>query len=430
VNIVLLNHYAGSPQHGMEYRPYYLARQWTGQGHSVTIVAASASHVRRTAPAMGDTDIQEEWIDGIRYLWVRTPSYEGNGGRRAANIGAFVARVRRAAGRIAALAQPDVVIASSTYPLDIVPAEAIARHASAGLVYEVHDLWPLSPIELGGMSPRHPFIRVMQWAEDRAYRIADRVVSLLPNTLSHMVSRGMSPHKFAYVPNGVDVDEWKGPTAAPPPEHAATLAALRAAGQLIVGYAGSHGVANALDTMLDAAALLRDEAVQLVLVGHGPEKGALVERARAEGLSNVTFLDPVAKRAVPALLAQFDVACLTLQRQPLFRFGVSPNKLFDYMMAGRPVLQAIDAGNDPVTEAACGISVAGESARALADAVRRFAAMSSAEREAMGAAGHRYVLEHHTYPVLASRFLDVLRQAARTRARDGAAGRSHATRAA
>ena len=103
------------------------------------------------------------------------------------------------------LFNPNIVIASSTYPLDIIPAFLIAKKTRAKLIFEVHDLWPLSPIELGGMSPFHPYIMIMQWAENFAYRVSHKVVSILPKTKSHMQKHGLGPDKFAHIPNGIDI---------------------------------------------------------------------------------------------------------------------------------------------------------------------------------------------------------------------------------
>ena len=183
------------------------------------------------------------------------------------------------------------------------------------------------------------------------------------------------------------------------------ISSARARGELLVGYAGAHGLANALDTLLDAAALLRDEPVRWLLVGTGPEKARLAERVRRERIDRVTLLEPLPKAAMPAWLRRMDVLYLGLQRQPLFRFGISPNKLMDYMMAGRPVISAIEAGNDPVAEAGCGSTVAPEDPRALADAVLRLRDLGEAARETLGRAGRAHVERHHVYPVLARRFL-------------------------
>lgn len=408
MRIVILNHYAGSPEHGMEYRPYYMARQWRKAGHEVTIVAASESHLRSRRAGVSGA-LTEEIIDGIRYVWLKTPKYDGNGARRALNMAAYVAQCIRHASAILRGERVDFVVASSTYPLDILAARRLASLSGAKVVFEVHDLWPLTPMELGGLRSAHPFIMVMQAAENLAYRSADMVISLLPNTLGHMVDHGLDRDKFLYVPNGVDLEAWEESRAPLPPEHAAQFEALRKKGHLIVGYAGSHGLANSLETVIEAAKLLRGRPVTFVLVGQGPDRDRLISDASSAGLDNVKFLAAVPRAAVPQLLAQFDVGYLGWRRQPLYRFGISPNKLIDYMMAGLPVVHSVDAANDPVAETSCGFSVAPEDPDALAHAVNQMMELSQEERAAMGDRGRQYILANQTYEVLSERFLDGLR---------------------
>ena len=410
MNILLVNHYAGSKRDGMEYRPYYLAREWVRAGHRVQIVAASYSHVRTRQPLVSG-DALDEVIDGIAYRWLPTPAYVGNGIGRVKNIWAFLSRLWRETPRLVAAFQPDVVIASSTYPMDIWVVRRIARRARAKWVYEVHDLWPASPIELSGMSPRHPFILLCQKAENDAYRDADAVVSMLPVVAEHMRAHGLDLRKLHIVPNGVALDEWQGTPPALAPDLAETLAALKRDGRTIVGYAGSHGLPNALDVLLDAAALMKDEPIAFVLVGDGHEKARLAQRVRDEGLGHVTMLAPVPKAQIPALLAAFDIAYIGWQRVPIYRFGIAPNKLMDYMMAGRAVLHSVEAGNDAVAEAGCGLTVAPESAAAVAVGLRELAALTPEARAAMGERGRAFVVANHSYRVLAQRFIDAVSKA-------------------
>lgn len=405
MNILLINHYAGSLRHGMEYRPYYLAREWVRAGHRVCIVAASQSHLRAGAPHMTGRLTADETIDGIDYRWLAAPPYQGNGVQRAVNIGAFVGGLYRNA-RLLAAERPDVVIASSTYPADIWPARRIAMLAGARLVFEVHDLWPLSPMELGGMPAHHPFIRLMQAAEDYAYRHADTVISILPHAQAHMAAHGLAPHKLHVVPNGVDPAEWTDTPAPLPPPVAALLARLRAQGRTLVGYAGSHGAANALDTLIDAAGLLQGQPLSFVLAGAGPDKQQLQRRVQSAGLRHVHFLAPLPKACMPALLGSFDIAYLGWRRQPLYRYGISPNKLGDYFMAARPVIHAVDAANDPVADAGCGISIAPDNPVALAAAIGCLVALPAWERLALGRRGASYARRHLDYAVLARRYLD------------------------
>lgn len=408
MNILYLNHYAGTPALGMEYRPYYLSREWVRTGQRVQVLAAGFSHVRARQPELGELP-RDEFVDGIGYRWYPAPAYQGNGLGRVKNIWRFLSQVWRDTPRLVRESAPDVVIASSTYPMDFWVARRIARRAKARLVFEVHDLWPLSPIELSGMSPRHPFALLCQKAENDAYRDADVVVSMLPKVHQHMASHGLDLRKLHVVPNGITLDEWQGEAAALREDVAAAFARSRDQGRTVVGYAGSHGLPNALDFLLDAAKQLQDQPIDFVLVGDGHEKARLLQRVATEGLAHVTMLPPVPKAQIPSLLRAVDIAYIGWQRVPIYRFGIAPNKLMDYMMAERPVLHSVQAGNDPVAEADCGLTVAPEDPGAIAQGLLRLAALTPQQRSAMGARGRAFVLAHHTYEVLARNFLEAMK---------------------
>jgi glycosyltransferase involved in cell wall biosynthesis len=405
MKILLVNQYAGSPQHGMEYRPFHLGSHWAASGHSVTVVAGSYSHLRLRNPGVGIT-LRAEYVDGLRYVWLPTPHYSGNGYRRAANILTFSAGLLVRSREFARTCRPDVVISSSTHPLDVYGAHAIATLCGAVHVHEVHDLWPMTLIELGGMSSRHPFVMVLQRAEDFAYARAHLVVSMLPGALPYMELHGLDPDRYAHVPNGVDPAEWAGERRLPEP-HAAVLAELGARDKFVVGYAGGFATANDVETLLAAIPML-DQRIHVVLVGDGTLKGALSERFAGP---NTTFLPAVPKAYIPALLERFDVCFIGAKRSPLYAYGVNQNKLFDYMMAGRPIVSAMEAYNDPVTESGAGLTVPPEDPCAIAEAIHAIAGESVESRISRGEAGLRYVLEHHDYAELAGKFMSEIDRA-------------------
>lgn len=407
MKILLINHYAGSPDHGMAYRPFYMAREWIKLGHQVTIVGASYSHLRSKQPKML-SDLTEEHIEGIHYIWLKTPVYQGNGIGRVLNMLSFVSQLFRFSDTILKAGKLDIVIASSTYPLDIYPARFIAKKHKARIVFEVHDLWPLSPMELGNMSSWHPFIIAMQMAENYAYRYCDKVISMLPKAADHMIEHGMAMNKFSYVPNGIVSEEWQENDLVSIDPHQKILDQICNSGQFIVGYTGAHGIANALSSLIEAAELLKNSSFCFVLVGQGPEKEQLQFMVAEKKLHNVVFLPAVPKRAVPGILNRMDVLYIGLQKQSLFRFGVSPNKLMDYMMAAKPVIQAIEAGNDLVAESGCGISVAPEDPAAIAEAIIKLQALSQVERRDMGHKGRDFVFSNHDYRVLAEKFINFI----------------------
>ena len=405
MNVLYINHYAGSIYHGMEYRPYYLAREWVKAGHKVTIVAGNLSHIRNKNIAIADgADYLRENIDGINYIWCKTTPYGENGLKRVINIFSFLKKVKQLKAEFVKQFKPDLVIASSTYPFDTLIANSIARAAGAKFVYEVHDLWPLTPMEVGGMSRWHPFIMAMQWAENFGYKHADKVVSLLPKAEEYMQLHGMSSDKFSYISNGVAVNDWLNSQQSIPDEHLKLFNQLRAQDKFVLAYAGGMGDANALDYLLDACKSI-DPRVALLLVGDGPNKARLIERVQQENLQNVHFMPAIGKMQIPAFLNACDALYIGWNNLPIYRFGICPNKLFDYMLSAKPIIHSVTAGNDLVTEADCGYSVAAEDVSAIAAAINRVSQLSQVERDELGASGKSYVLQQHDYAILAQRFL-------------------------
>ncbi len=409
LNILYINHYAGSPDYGMEFRPYYLSKEWIDKGHQVKILAADFSHVRTLQPVT-DGRKRIEQIDGIEYTWYPTPVYNANGVQRARNIFSFLWQVAKDANNIANGFFPDVVIASSTYPLDIWVAKYIAKKANAKLIFEVHDLWPLSPIELGGMSPNNPFILLCQIAENYAYKHADHVVSMLPNVHEHMASHGLDLNKLHIIPNGVVEKDWEESSLEDleDGELRTFLLNQKKQGKMIVGYAGSHGKPNALEYLLQSSSLIEDKDIIFVLVGDGLEKEKLITLKNKMHLDNVFFFESVKKSQVPMLLYHFDIAYIGLLFEPLFRFGISPNKLMDYMMAAKPIVCAIKAGNDPVSEICAGITVEPENPEGIAKGIMKLVGISCEEREKMGKRGRKFIKENRTYKILADKFLSIM----------------------
>ena len=389
----------------MEYRTFYFAREWVRAGHEVLIVAASFSHLRQKNPEVHH-GVTRETIDGVGYLWVRTPSYCGNGVLRVVNMATFIARLYSTCRQPIAEFKPDLVIASSTYTWDNWPAAYYARKNRARYIYEVHDIWPLSPMELGGLKPWHPFIWTLQKAEDFACRKADKVISLLPAASEHLIANGMPPDRFVYIPNGIVAEEWADRQPVPK-QHLESIQAFRQGKRCLVGYVGGHGLSNALDVLVEAGAEQRLKDVGIVCVGGGPEKERLSQKACALK-SSVLFLPPVPRKSVPALLGLFDALFIGWARSPLYRFGISPNKLYEYMMAGVPIIHAVEAANDPVREAGCGVSVPPESVAALCDGIHDVTEVTPEERCRMGERGRQYVESHHVVSVLAQRFLQVV----------------------
>lgn len=176
----------------------------------------------------------------------------------------------------------------------------------------------------------------------------------------------------------------------------------------MVGYAGTHSISNALYTLLEAALKLKNKDVEFVLVGEGPIKEDLIKYSQSKNIENVHFLSGIPKASIPTLLKRMDVLYVGFQRRSLYRFGISPNKIYDYMMAGKPIIQAIEAGNNIVKEAKCGLYVTPDNIEEITNAILELKEMSSIDRKKLGDNGNQYVLQYHSYEVLTGNYLNIL----------------------
>lgn len=392
--IWFINQAAGSPYHGMVFRTYYLAHEMVKAGHEVTIFSGSFSHNYFKTPETTGL-FTEEYIDGIRYIWVRLPSYP-----QSKSVGRILSMFLFPLKLLLFKADqiPNAIIVSSPPPIPVLIGWLWSHLHKAKLIFEVRDIWPLSIQMLGGYGPSNPFIAFLRWVETFAYTRSTYVSSVLPKAFKHFESRGMRPEKFLYVPNGVIEEEFYPGSSQTYKE----LTLLKASGKFLVGYAGTIGIANYLDMFLEAAEKLKDlPSIQLVIIGEGAHKKRLHDMN-----SNVIFLSSVAKKEIPAILALLDVGYIGLMKEELFKFGISPNKIFDYMFAKLPIVMAVDAGNDLVSEANCGISVPSCTSDDIATAIRKLFSMTSDDRKKLGMNGYNFVNSHHRYDRIVQVYLD------------------------
>lgn len=402
MNILMISHYAGAPQYGMEFRSYYMAREWVRMGHNVTVVGAAFSHLRKLQPSVG-----RETLEGINYLWLPTTHYEGNGMNRVLTMFQFCRQVYKHSKELIAF-RPDMVIASSVYTFDLYPCHYIARRTGAKLVYEVHDLWPLSVITIGGYSRSNPFIMMLQHCENYAYRHCDMVVSMLDKAFPHMQRHGLTEERFCCVPNGYLKEEWENVDSITlPEEHTQLLEQVHKEGKTIIGFAGGHTQSTAMYVFIEAARLLNSRTdLAFVLVGNGPQKPHLVALAEKHKLTNVYFLPPIDKNRIPKLLQQFDICYAGGVHSVLHKYGTSFNKIIDYMLAAKPIVKSVDEPNSEVERVGCGIQVEAENVEQVRQAIEKIADMTREERMVMGLKGHKYATENLEYHALSQQFID------------------------
>lgn len=266
---------------------------------------------------------------GFLPVWVSP--YKGNGVTRILNWCTYVASSLLAGLRLRNT-PPDVVYASSPHLLAGASGYVLSRIYRSPFVLEIRDLWPRVVADMGQMAPESFIYRALSQLEHFLYQRADAIVTMAPGTGHYLEDLGVDGRKIHYIPNGADPSDFM-PSG--PRDH---LRARYGFTRFTAVYTGAHGPANGLDALLSAAADLKESAVEIVLVGDGAEKERLRGIARKQGLQNVRFMEPIPKEEIPDLLRAADVGLHILADVALFRTAVSPNKLFDYMAAGLPVV--------------------------------------------------------------------------------------------
>lgn len=407
MNIWIFNHYAITPDMPGGTRHYDLSRELVKRGNQVTIFATSFHHYQHKEMRLKPG---EQWkvedVDGIKFVWIRTPPYERNDWRRVRNMVVFMIRAwwlgRKLPRLISEISKPDVVIGSSVHLLAVFAAYWVAKHHKAKFVMEVRDLWPQTIVDMGEMSARHPIVKVLQALEKFLYHRAERIIILGPQMKGYISAYGVSEKKIAWIPNGVDLLRFDSGIK----EEASHEG-------FCVMYLGAHGQANALDVIIKAAKIIQDQdfqEIKFVLVGDGPEKPRLMALARELGLNNVEFRESVPKAKVSQILSEAYATVFTLNDLLLYRYGISLNKLYDYLAAGKPLILAGNPVNNPVEESRCGLTVPPRSPDALAEAVIKLYQMPKEEREAMGRRGREYVEKYHDIRKLAERLEGILEE--------------------
>ena len=399
MTIWFINDYAGSAYHGMEFRNYYFAREFVKLGHKVYIVSASYMHLFKKLPEIKGNYTFEE-IDGINYVWVKVPHYSNSTDKKRV-LKWFTFSAKLFFLPFKKMKKPDVVIASPMAPFLAVPAYKIAKKYNAKFFYEIKDIWPLSIVELGNISPSNPLIKAMSWCENFALTKADNIVSSLQNYGEHIQELGLKKD-FVWINNGISLDEMQN--IEPLTQETKTKLPKN---KFIIGYTGTVGIANGLEYFCKAAELLQgNKEIAFVILGDGKLKPKLLEKYG--NLENLTFIDPIPKAQVQSMLKEFDICFIGLKKERLFKYGVSPNKLFDYMYSGKPILYAIDSGEANIVNLYnCGITVEPENEKAIADGILKLFNIPKEERELMGENGKKAVIEQFSYEKLAQKFENI-----------------------
>jgi len=384
-----------------------LSRHWARDGHDVAVLTGFPNHPTGIVPPAYRAKLRRlvirELMDGVcvvrTWLWPR-PN-RGAVGRMLS----FVSFAVSAAISGLFLARPDIVIATSPQLLVGLSGWWLARAKRVPFVLEVRDLWPESLAAVGMGREGSTLHRMLALLAGFLYRESDHIVVVTPAFKEELIERWKVPAaKISIVQNGVESDLFR-----PSPPSADLRRELNAEGKFMVCYIGTMGMAHGLDTILQAAAQLRESAfhVLFVLVGEGAEKQRIADQAKFLGLSNVCILDQQPRERIPAYICTSDACLVLLRNTPLFK-TVIPTKMLEFMSCGRPIILGVDGQARKIMEEAnAGIFVVPENASALAQAILHLAGDEKL-RTSLGNNGRRHILAHFSRQRTAEEYLELL----------------------
>ena len=404
MNIWYFNHYAGGPGFGKYLRSFHLAKHWQDAGHRCTVFVAGYHHLLAQPLPPRLT------AEGVDYAALPARRYEGNGIGRLLNIWDFCRAMPTVANRTAEFGVPDAIILSSAPPMGIFAARSLADRFRAKLVFEVRDLWPLSITDIAGKSPLHPLAIVSGISQRFAYRHADLCASLLGNAEHYMREHGLRG-AFVHVPNGYEPHQSTEPRT---PDGRSALDQVRkwqSEGKIVIIHPGAQGVPNALDVLVDAYRLLVESGeahrIAILLLGEGTETERL--KLASRDYPDIGFFPNLPKTEALFLTEASDIGYAGARdHRSVYQFGISFNKITDFMGAGLPVIVPFFTRSDPVSMSQCGIVTDSDAPKEIASAILRLARLTPAQRREIGLKGKVFAQTELSYATIATRYADAI----------------------
>lgn len=403
----IINHYALAPSQGGLCRHYYFARELIARGYSVRIFTSSVIHNTDVNMCGKDDGLfKEVEVDGLVYTYIKSGGYKGNGLKRIKNMLSFAGNVKKIWKRYKS-ENPDVIYTSSPDLFTAWSAQKLARKHKIPTVTEIRDLWPLSIVEYKGFSNSNPAIKVLYGMEKKLYKRTDALVFTMPGGAEYVKDRGLEKvvpkEKIFNVNNGVDLKEQ---------EYQRVNCVLDDAdlqdNAFKVIYAGSVRTANSVDLLIKATALLKDrQDIKFLIYGDGGDKAELEKYCAENGLDKVVFKGRVDKKYIPYICSRANVNFISVKQTGVSRYGVSWNKLFDYMAAGKPIISNVKVNYDLIEEYGCGISLEEQTPEAIAAGILQIYGLSEAEYKGMCEGAERGV-RNFDFSLLTDKLEEVL----------------------
>ena len=398
-NIWIVNHYTSPPYLPGGTRHFDLGKKLVEKGYNVTILASSFHYhkLQDFKEYQPNQVYLKENIDGVNFVWLKTTKYSKNNWRRFVNMLSFNKSFNTYLKK-ETFKKPHTIIGSSIHMFAVYAAYKTALKFKARFYMEVRDLWPQTLIDMG-MSRLHPVVLLFGFLEKYLYKRAEKIITLLPKSIDYIEQKGVHKSKIYWLPNGVDLSRFEKP-----------LQANINKGFSVV-YTGIIGVINRLDLAIEAAEILKERQINDVffrIVGDGQERERLTKIVAEKKLTNIEFVGSVPKENVHQELANADVLFFALANSPVYKYGLSANKLFDYLASRKPIIFSCKAGNDPVKESGAGISIPPDNPEEVVRAILEIKNTSKEDLTIMGEKGYNYVKQIHGMDSLSNKLESII----------------------
>ncbi len=397
-----VNFYASKLNEGVPSRHYYFARELARRGYEVYLLASDSHHLLN-ADSRG-INAGVESVDGFSFVKIPTLKYK-NAHSILRFLSEYVFGLKLRFNFLSKqVSKPDVIMYSSPGLIPYPAVYRLAKKKGAKLIFDVRDIWPLTLVEIGGLSDRHVLVQYLQRIEDFAYATADVYTSNWPYADEHMKSRGARVENFFWIPNGFSTGDFEVDIPL-----GTDFQQKIPKGKFLVLYTGTFGKANALDALLEAAILLKNnKKIAILLVGGGKDVANVKEYIKRESLDNVVYLGAVPKTQIPNVLKIGDACYVGFLKSEIYRFGSSLTKLPEYMAAAKPIVYASSSRFQPITLSRSGITVDAESPEKIAQAILTLSQLDDNDLNVLGQNAKKYAIDNFEYEVLVDKLEDII----------------------
>lgn len=392
-NIWLVNYYSYPPGTSSWRRHYDLGKELLKYGYNIDIIGGSFVHDRKKHILNKNEKYRIENHEGLKYHILNGISYSGSLMRILSMI-EFMIKVFFYEKKLKV--KPDIIYCSCPHPFNGLISLYLSKKYRCKFILEIRDLWPETWVEMGAITRRSLIYKFFAWIEKLLYKKANEIITLSPGDYIYIEKLGISKNKIKWVSNGVDLDEFDK-NYLKDPVYKFNKSKFN------ITYTGSIGIANALDEVFKVAKELTGENITFNIIGDGPLKNKYINYCKENAINNVKFYNSVSKNEVPALLKESDALIVTTKKCNLYKYGISFNKVFEYMAASKPIIITYDTEYDFIKEADCGFSISAENEIELLKTIRDILFISKNKRELLGINGRKYAEKNFSIKMLSKK---------------------------